>query len=322
VPGKKPLPPPPKNRISLAPKGVLELDQFSTTNLRQWKLLSEDLAELQRTLYFAVEPERRRLRPELIAALQSNRKNTGAGFSIKNWVRIVSYTYSLNPLSNAGSLRGIGGRFNAGIDLEPGTLAPWPALYMAENFETAFREKFQLKSQSVTDGLTPHELALTPSLSHVTVALDGQLSNLFDMTAVGAFDAVTKVLKRIRMPEKAKVLKKHLNMQRLSMVQSSQNLYDLMLKHNWRVLPAQFELPSESQIIADLIRAAGFEGIKYPSAMESGNCIVVFPDCLEESSFVSLKDAPPHPDTIPRLDFSTADQLAGWDTLPPPLRRR
>jgi hypothetical protein len=74
--------------------------------------------------------------------------------------------------------------------------------------------------------------------------------------------------------------------------------------------------------MAELIRAAGFEGIKYPSAMGSGNCIVVFPDCLEESSFVALKDAPPHLDTIARLDFLTAEQLAGWDTLPQPLRRR
>ena len=70
--------------------------------------------------------------------------------SLTQWVRIVTYQYSLEPLSYAGDLRDIGGRFKAGAELENGTLKPRPALYIAENLETAFREKFQLaKTDSV-----------------------------------------------------------------------------------------------------------------------------------------------------------------------------
>lgn len=312
---KKPQPPSPRSTASHVPRGILELDRFSEASLRQWQKLSEDLDELERTLHFAIEPERRRLRPELIAALDAS---LGEPFTVHGWIRVVNYRFSLNPLSSAGSLRAYGGRFNAGADLEPGTLDPWPALYLAEDFETAFREKFQMRSEALTEGLRPQELALGPQGSHATVAVTGRLTRVFDMTSVAALDPLARVLRRIKMPTRARQLKKKLQIPNhaLWMVQTGKQLYDAVLKHNWRVLPAQFDLPAQSQTVAELIRAAGFEAILYQSTMGPGKCLAVFPDRLAESSFIALADEPPHPDTIPRLDYSTADGLAGWATLP------
>ena len=86
---------------------------------------------------------------------------------------MVTYQYSLEPLTCAGSLQALGGRFNAGCELDANTMRPWPALYLAQNFETAYREKFQLASDVQVDGLTPQELSLEGAVSHTTVLLMG-----------------------------------------------------------------------------------------------------------------------------------------------------
>ena len=69
-------------------KGVLELDRFNEAALETWTELSADLDELQDILYFNLEPERRRLRPDLLKALQVTQPTR---LEIKNWVRIVDY---------------------------------------------------------------------------------------------------------------------------------------------------------------------------------------------------------------------------------------
>ena len=53
-----------------APIGVRELDRFSHASIDKWNALSKDLDELEDVMHFNLEPERRRLRSELIAALQ------------------------------------------------------------------------------------------------------------------------------------------------------------------------------------------------------------------------------------------------------------
>ena len=276
--------------------------------------------ELEANLYFALEPERRRLRPELIAALQQHQTNP---LVIQGWVRIVDYQFTNMPLSSAGSLTGYGARFNAGMDLDPGTLNPWPALYIAEDYETAYREKFQLKSSQAIDGLKPEELALEHGRSHTTVLLQGRIERVFDMTLPRHLEAVAKVLKKIKLPERAKTLKKKLRMKPgdLSMIQSGRGLYDAVLKHNWRVLPVQFGLPARSHILAELIRVAGFEAILYKSTMGPGKCLAVFPDQLSGQAYVELVDKAPPEVRHTRLDDNSAGDLAGWHILPPSFRR-
>ena len=150
------------------PIGILELDRFSTADIDRWQKLSSDLDEFTALLYFGVEPARRRLRSKLCDALK---QASGTALDLRNWARVVTYQYSLQPLSCAGSLQSVGGRFNAGFELDGNTLNPWPALYLAEDFETAYREKFQLASTDLTDGLKPDELALEHAVGHTTIFL-------------------------------------------------------------------------------------------------------------------------------------------------------
>ena len=282
--------------------------------------MSRDLDELEANLYFALEPERRRLRLQLLDALKLQQSKP---LRLHAWVRIVDYQYTNMPLSSAGSLTGFGGRFNAGMDLDAGTLNPWPALYLAEDCETAYREKFQLKSSQTVDGLKAEELALQNGRSHSTVLLQGLMDRAFDMTVPRNLDAVASVLKKIRMPERVKALKKKLMLKStdISMIQNGQSLYNAVLLYNWRVQPAQFGLPARSHVLAELVRAAGFEAILYKSTMGPGRCLAVFPDQLSGQAYVELVDKAPPEVRHTRLDDNSAGDLAGWHILPPSFGR-
>lgn len=321
---KRHRPTPPNGNRNTKPRkplGILELDRFTEASLNRWNAVSKDLDELQAVLYFGIQPEQRRLRVELIGALQ---RSALTSLDVSRWVRFVTYQYSLEPLSCAGSLQQIGGRFNAGAELDRGTLNPWPALYLAEDYETAFREKFQLAQAELVEGLNPQELALGQGVSHTAVFVRGRLHRVFDMTTPQSLDAVAQVFRRVKLPQRARQLQKQLLISNsgVTMIQTGQQLYDAVLKHNWRTLPVQFGLPTQSHTLAELIRAAGFEAILYRSTKGPGQCLAVFPDLLNSASFVELVDTPPSGVQYRRLDGDSADALAGWDALPPQLRPR
>ena len=283
--------------------------------------LSHDLDELNDVLQFGLEPERRRRRPALLAALAGEAPAT---IDLTNWVRVVSYKHSLSPLSCAGSLTYVGGRFNPGIDLEPNTVEPWPALYLAQDFETAFREKFQRRTGEIVEGLTPQELALNEGGSHFTILLKGRLTNLFDLTHFATLNGVARELGEIRMPERASQLKRKLKIREreLTMTRTGRQLFEMVVNQNWRVLPVQFGLPAPSQILAEMIYAAGFEGVLYGSTKGLGKCVAVFPEQLKSDSYVELLDAAPAGVEYSRLDPESATHLNGWNEIGRTPRRR
>lgn len=297
------------------PKGILELDRFSNADIAHWQKFSSDLDELTDSLYFGIEPARRRLRSKLCDALK---QAGGISFDIQNWVRMVTYQYSLQPLSCAGSLQSVGGRFNAGFELDDNTLNPWPALYLAEDFETAYREKFQLASTDLTNGLKPDELALEHAVGHTTIFLNGRVENVFDMTSFVTLNSVGKVFREVNIPKEASQLAKKLKISdsKKIMIQNGQQLHYAIVKNNWRVWPMQFGIPAPSQTMAELIKAAGYEGILYPSSKGTGKCLAVFPENLSDLSHIDLIGPAPSAETITRLDSNTSTSLEGWDSIP------
>ncbi len=292
------------------PRGLLELDSFTEANLAQWQRASDDLDELHRLLHYGTEPERQRYRPQLLGALKGT---GGTAMSMTNWCRLVTLKYGDAPLSAAGSLFDVGGRFNVGHGLDECTThKPWPAFYLAEDYETAFREKFQIKSTETSGGLSPEELALTPA-SHVTIALRGQLTGVFDLTSARNLVDVMKILSKVKMPPKAKELTRRLRGSGpgFAMLRTAEELFHVILEQNWRVIPVQFGLPARSQVLAELIRAAGFEAILYRSSKGSKRCLAVFPDQLQNGSFIELQDEASASVKHTRLDASTAPDLDG-----------
>ncbi len=213
-------------------------------------------------------------------------------YPLENWVRLIDYQYGLEPLSCAGSLCNPegGGRFNVGIELDPGTLSPWPAFYIAQDHATAFREKFQIESKSNVDGLTPAELALNPGVDYTAISLCGKLHRVFDLRKDASVAALAKVLAKITLPPRARELAKELKipMSELLVVKTAEQVCSVVLKNNWRTLPVQFGLPSQSHILAELIRAAGFEAILYKSTKGAGDCLAIFPGLMDGRSYIEV----------------------------------
>ncbi len=299
---------------------LLELDRFSEADLDRWNSLSQDLDELHAVLYSGIEPQRQRHHDELIAALRSV-PCTPMDFT--GWVRMVTLRYADVPLAATGSLKNFGGRFNIGADVDNAIRPPWPALYMASDQETAYREKFGMAKDERIDGLSAEELTLTTGGSYSAIRLDGHLELVFDMAQEAALEPVCKVLRKISMPAEAIRLQKRLKIHRptASMIRSASRLIKEALVMNWRVLPVQFGNPAVSQILAGLILDAGYEAIRYPSTKGDGECLAIFPHRLaSDASFVKLTDDAPASIRDTRLDLSTADGLCGWEVLPGYLR--
>lgn len=63
------------------------------------------LKNCRRPFTFGVQPEQRRLRTELLAAL---RLTPLLAVAFSRWTRVVTYQYSIEPLSAAGSLHAYG----------------------------------------------------------------------------------------------------------------------------------------------------------------------------------------------------------------------
>ena len=256
----------------------------------------------------------------MIAALQSV---PPVQVHLKEWVRNVSFRYSDLPLSAAGSLMGFGGRFNIGTDVEQALHKPWPALYLAEDLETAFREKFQLARDERVDGLTPEDLALVPKDPFATIYINGYLDRVFDLDQKDCLKALCSVLRKIQLPAEARKIQRRLQIpeKAIYMIRTPSHLREEVLEKNWKVSPTQFGLPAVSHILARLILDAGFEGILYPSTKGGGRCLAVFPHNLaSDRSHVELANPAPAGVTHTRLDLNSADELCGWELLRPGQR--
>ena len=286
------------------------LDRFTEGDLETWRALSADLDELHAILYYEIQPQRMRRKQEIVDALAARNPQP---LEFSDWVRIVDYRYANSPLSVVGSLRGVGGRFNIGPDTDQSINPPFPALYVGDSFQTAYRERYQLGAQTsgAANGLTPEDLAL--SVSSTSVRVRGRVERSVDVSDPKNLVAICKVLAKIKMPESARRLMRRLKLgpRQVFMITSAAQLEVALQDHNWRARPTQFGIPSISQQFAELAKSAGYEGIIYRSTKHPiGKCVALFTDNIgSDRTFVELID--PSPDTVVhrRLDLDSADDL-------------
>lgn len=304
--------PPARSTGSNTQLSILELDRFSAANVAQWEVVSASFEELCAHIYYGIEPFRRVCRGQLLDAL---RKRPAEPVTFEDWYRLVTYKYCLMPLSAAGSLTWVGGRFNAGQEIKD-AIRPWPALYLAEDFETAFCERFGVK-QSGAGGLTAQELALENGVSVTQVRLRGHVRSVFNAGDLQALAPFALLLSKARLPKEIPPLLKKLGLPRraVNLIKTPEALREC-LAGSWRTGPVQYGLPSPTQTFAELVREAGYEAILYPSTKGSGKCLAVFPDNLQSSeTFVELCDEPPAEVRHRRLDLATCHELCGLEIL-------
>jgi RES domain-containing protein len=291
--------PPPADESGLP--SLLELDRFSQASLHRWLSAKKKLDVLHRALYFELEPLRQAQEARLLDAL---RLHTVPTRPFDNWSRIVDYRYSLYPLSNEGSLKGDGGRFNIGAELSPGTFTPFPALYIAEDYETAFNERFGRIEKRKVRTLSAEELALRAPGSFTQVRLNGDIEQVIDIGDLDALRPFTEILRDFQLPKVVMQTARQLGLRQASwLIRSPSLLQRKLLDTNWRMEPAQFDLPSNSQIFGRLALAAGLHGILYPSSKQSGKrCMALFiQNWSNTGSFIEISDPVPKSVTQTRI---------------------
>lgn len=199
--GRRKKPPPP-SRTSTAeadasPPSLEILEQFSRASLSKWKSAGRGLSTLNSALFFGLESQRAENANALIDAV---RLGVTGPFSFQDWARIVDWRFSTVPLSMAGSVLRDGGRFNIGSALNPAAYSPFPALYLAEDFEAAYRERFGLKRVSAVGGLSAEEITLRRPTSFTFVKLRGSVDSIIDIGSPEALKAIVTVLSRFKLP--------------------------------------------------------------------------------------------------------------------------
>jgi hypothetical protein len=287
----------------LPPLGVLE--EFTQASLARWREAGKNFERLSQQLFFGLEAHRAQHSHELIDAI---RACTIGPREFNGWARLVDYQYTNQPLSMVGSTKGDGGRFNIGSALNPATYTPFPALYVGEDFSTAFRERFGINQDGSAGALSANELILRRYSSFSQVALNVKLETVLDIGDPSKLKSIADILGQIQMPSNIGRLARQLRLRPPGLVRTAAGLQRQLLNPDWRVDPAQHDLPSNPQIFGRLCLAAGVHAILYPSVRNSErNCLALFPQNWRgSSSFVELVGPSPPEIVTRRLDGTTA----------------
>ncbi len=286
-------------------KSPILLDQFSQTSLRQWRLKHKAAHDYQTLLYFDLEGQRTTQRQQIHDVLRSST----IPFSFRDWARAVNYRYTLHPLSAIGSLKGIGGRFNIGEDVEPSTYSSFPALYLGDTNDTALAEYFQMDTGR-SNGLTREDFALTNKSAYSVVKLRGELTNIFDLRKKSNLKSFVDITKHFTISARVDQCAQIAGLKHFKVINSVHVLYDNLLDPRWRLQPMQYDVPSNSQIFGEVLCEAGIQGIIYPSTKGSGECLVVFPsNLLAPDIYVEVVPPAPAELKLTRLDWTTWREL-------------
>ena len=227
-------------------------------------------------------------------------------FKFQGWSRIVAYQHANHPLSASGSVyNDPGGRFNIGA-IDPLRFPPFPALYVAKDFPTAFKEVYGQTTKVGNLQLTESELALANGASMAKVCICGYIEHVLNILDPSALKEFVDSIKGFKLSQdlykRARTLKLHLP----RIIKDVPTLQSVLLSHDWRNTPQLVDTPAPSQIFGQIAHAAGIEAILYQSVKTSKDCLAVFVENFENStSYVELEGSIPPATTHSRLDSTT-----------------
>lgn len=270
--------------------------QYLESQLVKLEKLNEDTRNLWARLQDYLASERERILDEILDSL---RATAISDYTCENLSRIVGSKYARNPLSSKGSyLMPPGGRFNFGQSSSYHSY--FPALYLANNFETAFLEKFgEKENYKCENSLTVLDLALRKTESFLHVRADVNLERVIDLREMDSFDAFYDSVKHLEMPREIQLEAKRLKAS-MQMLSSSESVRGAVLAKDYEQWDFWIDQPSPSQWLGHYVRLAGIQGIIYPTVKsEDGFNLAVFPENFEESeSTIQIKD---------QIDFLSPD---------------
>lgn len=272
---------PPKLRRNR--KSVVYLLQKGTPeSIQQAKDSTCKLVDYHWNFYSELAQQRKIYRHELLQALKKAAKSI---FKIDGWQRSIKFKYSNHPLSTIGSITFIGGRFNSGSDINP-SIASLHALYLAVDKDTALQEQL---GQEPSEGLTPQEIALTRKDSISTLCISGLIESYIDLNDKESLMNFVSILKKFKVSPNLTKESNKVNEREPDIIKSLDGLMYSLLDPNWKIQPANYDIPSNSQIFGQLVCDAGIQAILYPSKLSKKPCLVVFPQNFENTkSYIQL----------------------------------
>jgi len=266
------------------------LEQGTPDDLQNAVTSHERLKKFWWDFHFELEYQRDLIRDRLLEAVAAE---ASPDYTFSSWQRAVPWKYSLNPLSCVGSRTNGGGRFNIG-DIDPSRFLMFQALYLAENKDTAIQETLGQIPNSES-GLSAREIALAAPNSETFVSVSGELDRVLDLTKPGSLAGFVELTKNFKIPASLRSEAKHIGLTPPEVIGSVTLLLETILDFNWKLYPMQFDLPSNSQILGQLARAAQLDGVVYPSKFTRKRCLAVFLSNFENgNSFIRFDhEAPP-----------------------------
>ena len=287
-----------KLREALSPPKEFVLDQFSYSEMQKTKTRAKDNLEYHWSFYSELAHQRKEIEDKLLETLILT---SFSGFEFKGWQRAVKWKYGLHPLSTVGSLNDPGGRFNIG-DFNPQNVPIFPALYLAEDKNTALQETLGQVQPSDSE-LSAQEIALTSDSSISIVSVNGYLEKVFDLRSAKKLAKFTNLVKSFKIPSHLFKTAKTLKMSEPRISKKPSELLEIILDKDWRICPMQQDIPSASQIFGQLVYRAGIEGILYPSKLTGKICLAIFTKNFDHSSsYLELNDKALHPKVPKRID--------------------
>src|SRR6185312_3657470 len=96
----------------------------------------------------------------------------------------------------------------------------FPALYLASNLETAYREYHGLDRDATIDGLTPEELSLDTRDGFLVAKCDGIIRSVFDTLDADALKPFVEIVRRFEIPDRVRQLARQLRIEDLDLVRT------------------------------------------------------------------------------------------------------
>lgn len=280
-------------------KKQIVLETGSVASFQEEKARTKALLEYYWKFYSELAYQQNEHLDEIIKSLQVSCSNE---FHFKSWQRAVKYKYCLHPFSTVGSLSDPGGRFNIG-DVNS-NVRQFPALYVAEDKETALQEA--LGQTNTASELTALERALTNTQSSSILSVSGKIDRIFDLSDKNNLKPFLRVIKSFKLSNSLLELADSLDEVRPTLVQSTGQLIGSLLDPDWRVWPARYDVPANSQVFGHFLYLAQIEGVIYPSKFTGKKCVALFPHHFENStSFIELDHDTPHSKVPKRIDSTT-----------------
>lgn len=276
--------PPSGERVSLH-----VLDQYRPGEIRWLRQRADALLAFHYRFYSELHLQRSQRADQIRDALLSA---SNGPVEMSGWFRVVSYNRSLLPLSWRGSLVEPGGRFNI-PEMDAGKFAPFPALYLAEDPETALLERFGRSDKTGTP-LTRLDDAVRGADSFSGVRCRWQAEKLIDLRLKTPLDPFVSIIAKFVVPRWLIDESRRLKIEPPELIRTGDKLMEALLHPDWRTMPMQMEVPAASQVFGQLVYDAGIEGIIYRSKHNGRLCVALFPFNFENSdSFVEVEDPGP-----------------------------